>query len=124
MINFVAHNWDTIATVVTLVGGYLYNKARGRKTDDIWDTALKIGKQVLPRLLKDAKLYDDAYVNAEIRKYIVAGLTRVKLTLPDALIDEAVEHIHGELAEMAMKYNLDRYIEVSSGTAAMLKAGA
>jgi hypothetical protein len=122
IVNWATENPKDAIMIVGAVVGYLWNKAHGRKTDDIWDTALKLGKQVLPQLLKDARIYDDAYVNGEIRKYIVAGLARVKLTMPEKLIDEAVEHIHGELAEQLMKHNLDEFIKVQSKTAEVLKA--
>jgi hypothetical protein len=122
MMNWITHNPDAAFAIVTTIGAWLYHKARGQKADDLWDTAMKLGKQVLPKLMQDARLYDDAYVNAEIRKAIVAGLSRLKLKLPDALIDEAVEHIHGELAEQVMAHNLGRYIEVSSKTVAEMAA--
>lgn len=125
LVNWISSNPDAALAVVTTFGAWLYNKARGRKADDLWDTVLKLGKQVLPKLMQDAKLYDDAYVNEQIRKAILAGLARLKVPenkLTLALVDEAVEHIHGELAEMVMRYNLDRYIEVSSKTIAELKA--
>jgi hypothetical protein len=101
IVNWATENPKDALFVVSAIAGWLYHKARGEKADDLWETALKLGKQVLPKLMQDARLYDDAYVNAQIRKTIVAGLARLNLKLPDALIDEAVEHIHGELAEQA-----------------------
>jgi hypothetical protein len=122
IVNWATENPKDALFVVSAIAGWLYHKARGEKADDLWETALKLGKQVLPKLMQDARLYDDAYVNAQIRKTIVAGLARLNLKLPDALIDEAVEHIHGELAEQVMAHNLGRYIEVSSKTVADLEA--
>jgi hypothetical protein len=122
IVNWASENPKDALFIVSAVVGWLYHKARGQKSDDLWDTAMKLGKQVLPKLMQDARLYDDAYVNAEIRKAIVAGLSRLKLKLPDSLIDEAVEHIHGELAEQVMAHNLGKYIEVSSKTVADIKA--
>jgi hypothetical protein len=120
--NWINENPSTAFAIVSAVGGWLYHKARGDKTDSIKETALKIGKQVLPRLMQDARLYDDEYVRREIRKAIVAGLGRLKFTLPDSLIDEAVERIHGELAEQVMKHNLQQYINVSEKTVEVAEA--
>lgn len=116
IVNWATENPKDAVFVVSAIVGWLYHKAKGDKTDSIKETAMKLGKQVLPRLMQDARLYDDAHVKSEIRKAIVAGLERLKLKLPDLLIDEAVEHIHGELAEQVMAHNLGRYIEVSSKT--------
>jgi hypothetical protein len=122
LMNWINENPSTAFAVASGLVGWLYHKARGQKADDLWETALKLGKQVLPKLMQDAKLYDDAYVRAEIRKAILAGLARLKLPenkLTLALVDEAVEHVHGELAEQVMKYHLDQYIKVSEKTVAL-----
>jgi hypothetical protein len=122
IVNWATENPKDALFVVSAIAGWVYHKARGEKADDLWETALKLGKQVLPKLMQDARLYDDAYVNAQIRKTIVAGLARLSLKLPDALIDEAVEHIHGELAEKLTAYHLDEFIKVQKQTGELLEA--
>lgn len=122
--DWIASNPDAAAAALVTVGGFIYRKITGKKTEDLKTTVMKIGRQVLPKLLQDAQLYDDAYVNERIRRTILAGLARLKVPeskLILALVDEAVEHLHGELAELLMNHNLGEFIKVQSRTADILK---
>lgn len=127
LLNWISSNPDAAIGIVTTVLAYAWNKARGKKTDDLWDTLLKLGQQVIPKLLADSRIYNDAWVNGEIKKAIVAGLGRLKVPLNSAtepLVDEAVEHIHGELAAKLTEYNLGKFIKVQEKTVDELKAAA
>lgn len=122
--DWIASNPDAAAAAIVTVGGFIYRKVTGKKTEDLKTTVMKIGRQVLPQLLQDAKLYDDAYVNERIRRTILAGLARLKVPESKfilALVDEAVEHIHGELAAQVVDYHLGKFIKVQSKTAEVLK---
>ncbi len=123
-VDFVTNNWDSIIAVVTVIGGWAWKKAHGQKADDLWDTLLQLGRQALPGLLRDAKLYDDAHVRETISKTIWAGLTRLKVPKNTAtlkMVDEAMEHIVGELAAKVMDHNLGEFIKVQGKTAETLK---
>lgn len=123
--DFIANNWDSLTAAGLVVGGWLWKKAHHQKTESLSDQLLKLGRQVLPKLIRDGKLYDDAYVNAEIRKTILAGLGRLNIPLNKTvtvLVDKAVEHIHDELAQQLFSAHLDDFIEKQQGTADMLKA--
>jgi hypothetical protein len=124
VLNLAVQHWDDIAAVTTLVGGWLWNKAHHRKTESLKDMLLSLGRQVVPKLLADARLYDDAWVRSRLRDYMVDGLTRLKVPMTptvSGLVDEAVEHIHGELAEKLTAYHLDEFIKVQGKTAELLK---
>lgn len=122
LVDWISSNPDTAVTIVGGVAAYLWNKARGRKTDDLWDTAVKLGHQAVAGLLKDPNLYDDAYVRAKLNSSIWAGLSRLGVKLNpvlEKLVDEVVEHVKGELAEQLWKHNLDGFIRVQTQTAAI-----
>lgn len=124
LVNFITANPDLVTLVVGTVVGLVWRKDKQTKQSDRWDLLLQLGRQLLPKLLADARLYDDAYVRSKLREYMVDGLTRLKVPMNPIisdLVDEAVEHIHGELAGLVMQHNLGRYIEVSSKTVAEMQ---
>jgi hypothetical protein len=119
LLNFIVKNPDLVSLVVGTAVALVWHKGKKQTESDRWDVLLQLGRQLLPKLLKDARLYDDAYVRSKLREYMVDGLTRLKVPMNPIisdLVDEAVEHVHGELAQMVMKYNLDQYIKVSEKT--------
>lgn len=126
-LDFAISNWDTISTVGVLLGGWLWHKARHEKTESLQEMLLKLGRQALPVLVKDARLYDDAYVNGQIRKAIVAGLGRINVKITpatSALVDLAVEHVHDELASQLTEAHLGEFVKVQSKTLAELQAAS
>lgn len=127
LINIVVTHWDDITAVGLLVGGWLWKKAHHEKTESVKDMALKLGRQVLPKIIADKRMFDDAYVNATVRKGILAGLARLNIPVTKTttvLVDFAVEHIHDELAQQLTEYGLSEFIKVQGGTLDLMKAGA
>lgn len=127
LVNLALQHWDDISAVGLLVGGWLWNKAHHKKTESFKDMALKFGRQVLPRIIADRRMFDDAYVNAQLRKAILAGMSRLKI--PETattlvLVDRAVETIHDELAQQLIAHGLAEFIKVQGGTLDTMKAGA
>jgi hypothetical protein len=102
VISFIGNNWDSIITVGGLVGGYLGLKKKKATEVDRWELISKLAKQALPKLLKDSRVTDDAHVRRVIAGAIWSGLDRLGIKRSTALaklVDEAVEHAIGELAE-------------------------
>ncbi len=98
-----------ITAGASYLGRILWKKGKKAQIDDLWETLLQVGRQAFPVLWKSARLYDDAYVRETISKTIWAGLTRLSIPKNETtmkLVDEAVEHVVGELAAMVMKYHL------------------
>lgn len=124
LVNFITSNPDLVALVVTTVGGLIWQRGKKTKENDRWDVLLQLGRQVIPRLLADSKIFDDEYVRSKLRAYMVDGLQRLKVPMSPVvsdLVDEAVEHIHGELAQKLTEYHLNEFIKVQSKTAEMMK---
>jgi hypothetical protein len=114
-----------VTAVVGAIGKAIWNKGKKSKEDDLWETLLRIGKQAFPILLKDKRLYDDAHVRETISKTIWSGLTRLSIPKNEIvmrLVDEAVEHIVGELAEKVMDYHLGRLEKPLKDTLDIIKA--
>lgn len=106
VVNFITGNWDAIATVGGLVGGLIWHRGKKATEADRWELVEKLAKQALPRLLKDPRINDDAHVRRVIAMAIWAGLERLGIKKTSALsklVDEAVEHAVGELAEQIWK---------------------
>lgn len=102
VLNFIGNNLDAIALGAGLVGGWLGITKKKTIEEDRWELVAKLAKQALPRLLKDPRLNDDAHVRRVIAGAIWAGLDRLRIKRTTALaklVDEAVEHAVGELAE-------------------------
>ncbi len=107
--DFITNNPDLVTLVVGTVTGIIWKKGKLNQTENLWETLLLVGRQAFTKLLQDKRLYDDAYVREVISKTIWAGLTRLNVPKNSStmkLVDEAVEHVHGELAEMVMAYHL------------------
>jgi hypothetical protein len=124
LIDFASNHYDDLIAAGGLIVGLIWHRGKQVKLSDLWDTMLKIGAQLLPRLLADPNLHDDAYVRAKINGFIWAGLERLgqkHSPALDKLVDEAVEHIHGDLAAKLTDELLSRYINVSDHTALVLK---
>lgn len=125
VLNFIASNWDSIAAVGGIVGGYIFHRGKKARETDRWDLIEKLAKQAFPRLLKDARLYDDAYVRRTIGGAIWAGLDRLGIKRSTALaklVDEAVEYAIGELATALIDYQLGQFKRVQGETVDILKA--
>jgi hypothetical protein len=125
LLNWIASNPDTAATIAMTVGLWLWNKARGKKQDDIWDTIMQLGRHALPDLLKSARLYDDAYVLDQIQKAIWAGLGRlgVKRTpIIDKFVSEAAEHVKAELAQRLFDAHITDFVKVQTTTKEILES--
>jgi len=125
ILNFIENNPDLVTLIVGAITGLVYKRGKGVKLDDLWETLLQVGRQAFPVLMRDAKLYDDTHVREVITKTIWAGLTRLGVDKGNPtvskLIDEAVEHIHGELAAMVLKYHLSQLEKPLQGAADALK---
>lgn len=109
LLSFVKENPDLVTLLVGSVVGVFWKKGKSVKAADMWELLLKLGYQEFPKLYKSARLYDDVYVREQITKAIWAGLNR--LSMPKnaatmALVDEAVEHIHGELAQKLFDFHV------------------
>jgi hypothetical protein len=125
ILNFIENNPDLVTLLVGTIGGFIWKRGKNTKSNDLWETLLKLGRQAFPLLLKDKRLYDDAYVRETISKTIWAGLTRLKVPKTDAtmaLVDEVMEHIVGELAEKVMDYHLGRLEKPLKDTLDIIKA--
>lgn len=108
IVDFITNNPDLVTVVVGAVTGLIWKRGKGIKMDDLWETLLQVGRQAFPHLLRSAKLYDDAHVREVISKTIWAGLTRLGVPKNEAvmkLVDEAVEHVVGELAQKVLEYH-------------------
>lgn len=124
IITFAAEHWDDIAAVGGIVATLLWRRGKKLSLDDLWDTAEKIGLQVLPKLLADPHLHDDVYVRLKINGAIWAGLERLGVKHSktiDKLVDEVTEHVKGDLAAKLMDQLLGKYIDVSKQTVETLK---
>lgn len=124
LLEFVSKNPDLVTLVVTTVGGLIWHRGRSLKLSDLWDTLLKLGHQALPVLLSDPKLFDDEYVRSKISAAIWKGLERLKVprnATTEKLVDEATEHIKGELAEQLWKLQMGKFVETSEQTLDILK---
>jgi hypothetical protein len=126
-LNFVVNNWDAVALIAGTLYGLVHHTNKKQTASDRWDVLLALGRQLVPKLLADARLYDDQYVRSKLRQYMIDGLTRLKVPMTPKisdLVDEAVEHIHGELAEKLTEYHLGEFIKVQGKTAEILATGA
>lgn len=121
--NWIANNPDAVGVIVTVIGGYLWKRASGQKTEDIWETLQDLAMAELPNLLNDPHV--TAVAHARIRRAILAGLARLNIKrskLVDKLVDEAVEWGCARLAEKIMERSLDRFIKTSEKTVDILKS--
>src|SRR5689334_21533865 len=109
VLNFITNNWDAIVTRGGLVGRLVWHRGKQTKLSDLWDTLLKLGHQALPALLSDPRLFDDPYVRERIKDAKWRGLELLgakKTPTITKLVDEAAEHIKGELAEHLWKMQM------------------
>ncbi len=124
LLTFVQNNPDLVTLVVGAVGGLIWKRGKDTKASDLWDTLMKLAYQSFPRLYNDKRLYDDVYVREQITKTIWSGLTRLgipKNAAVSALVDEVVEHAHGELAEKVFAFHVGNLKAPLEGTAETLK---
>lgn len=120
--SWISNNPDAVAVIVATVGGYLWKKAHGQKTEDIWETLQDLALHELPRLLNDPHVTDIARV--QIRAAILSGLSRLNIKRSktvDKLVDEAVEWGCARLAEKLMEKSLNGYIKTSEQTVNIIK---
>ena len=120
IVNALLNHPDTVALILGTLGGLIWHRGKKSAADDLRDTLLKVGRQAFTKLLTDPRLYDDAYVREQISKAIWAGLTRMGVKKTPGvmkLVDEAVEVIHGELAEKVMDYHLSKLQKPLQGAA-------
>lgn len=124
VIEFITNNWDALALLLTGLFGVSLHRGKKSTLSDVWETLLKVGWQVVPSLLADTRITDDAWVRSQINEALWAGLERLKVKRTPEIeeyVDEAVEHVHGELARRLTDLGLDRFINVQSKTLDMLK---
>jgi hypothetical protein len=127
LINTIANNPDFAAVVTAglgYVGRLLWKKGKDAQINDLWDTLLQLGRQAFPLLLRDKRLYDDAHVRETVSKAIWSGLTRLsvpKNATTMKLVDEAVEHVVGELAAKVVEYHFSRLVPKLEETAEALR---
>lgn len=124
IITFATEHYDDIIAIGGLAYGLLLQRSRKKLLDDLWDTAAKLGKQVLPRLLDDTRLTDDAWVLSQITEGIWAGLDRlgVKRSKPiEKIVAEVAEHVKADFADAVIQKLLSGYIKTSEKTLGTLK---
>jgi hypothetical protein len=125
LLSWITSNPDA---AVALVGGtamWVYNKARGRKTDDLWDRLIAVARQQFPKLLADPKAHENAHKVVEDALWSKIERLGIKKTpVLDKLVDEIVDHALGELAGKLMDRDLSKYIETSKRTVEILKTAA
>jgi hypothetical protein len=122
--NFVMNNWDSILAVGGLLGLWKHGKTKALGREDLWDTLLQLARQAFMQLLRDKRLYEDAYVRQVITKTIWSGLERLcvpKSNFVVKLVDEAVEHAVGELAAMVFRHNAGELVKATQGAADAFK---
>lgn len=110
-INFVVSNWDSILGLLGVLGIYKHQQGKKQGLDDLWDTLLQFGRQAFIRLLEHPKLTDDGFVRAYIERTIWMGLERLQVKRTKTVEDyvkDAVEHIHGELAQRVWDLQMSR----------------
>lgn len=125
VLDFVTKNPQLVVLIATTVGGLLWHRNRSINLNDLWDTAMQLGKQALPMILKDTRLYDDQYVLSKITASIWAGLDRLEVKhtpTVDDYVKEAAEHIKGDLAAMLADAHLGGFIDTQSRTLETIKA--
>lgn len=123
--SLIANHIDDILMVGTALAGAIWHRGKKLELKDLAATAEKLGRQILPKLLKDANLYDDAYVRAKLNAAIWDGLERLKIKRSkalDRLVDLAVEHLHAELAERLWSMHFDRIAGTLEQTNETLKS--
>jgi hypothetical protein len=123
LIGFVTQNWDSIALVGGLVGGWLGLKKKQTNEDDLWDRLLDVARQKFPEILT----YADAHAKARgvIEKAVWDTLNRIgvkKSRRLDLLVDEVIDKALAELAAKLIDRDLSRFIEKQEKTAQVLKA--
>jgi len=110
-IAFVVSNWDSILGLLGLLGIYKHGQNKKTELDDLWDTLLAFGRQAFVRLLEHPKLTDDEFVRQYIARTIWMGLERLKVKRTktvEGYVQDAVEHIHGELAQRVWDLQMSR----------------
>jgi hypothetical protein len=122
LLNWIASNPDTVATVVGGAARWVYNKARGRKSDDLWDRLIAVARQQFPKLLADPNAHANAHKVVEDALWSKIERLGIKKTaVLDKLVDEIVDHALGELAGKLMERDLGKYISTSKATVEILK---
>jgi hypothetical protein len=125
LISWISSNPDAVATVVGGAALWIYNKARGKKSDDLWDRLLAVARQQFPKLLADPKAHENAHKVVEDALWAKIERLGIKKTpVLDKLVDEIVDHALGELAGKLMDRDLSKYIETSKRTVEILKTAA
>lgn len=122
ILSFINSNPALVVGLFTTIGGWIWH--RKVTANDLWDTLMQMGRQVFPEIVKDARLYDDAYVLARIEGAIWAGLSRLGVKRSsglESLVHEAAEHVKAELAAKLTEYHLDKTINVLQQTSLELK---
>lgn len=125
VLDFAEKHPKLVTLIITTIGTLIWHHGRKTSLNDIWDTMLQLGRQALPDLLRDARLYDDAYVLDKIQKAIRAGLGRlgVKRTpIIEQYVTEVAEHVKAELAQRLFNAHITDFVKVQTTTGDLLKA--
>lgn len=125
ILNVIANHWDDIAAGAMLVGGYLFHRGGKVADQSLKKLASSLAKQALPRLLRDPRVHDDAYIRKVIAGAIWAGIDRLGIKHSAALqklAAEAVEHAAGELCAKVIDYQLGQFIATQEKTLDVIKA--
>lgn len=124
-LSFIVNNWGDLTAIAILAGGWLWKKAHHQKTESLSDMLLKLGRLALPKILADKRVFNDAWVNEQIRSAILVGLARINVKPTPAvllLVDKAAVHIHDELAQKLFSMNIDDFVKTQEKTAEILKS--
>jgi hypothetical protein len=125
VLDFIGQHPDLVGVVITTIGGLILHRNHAIKADDLWDTMMQLGRQVFPVLIRDARIYDDAYVLGKIQDYIWAGLSRLgikKTPTLEKLVTEVAEHVKAELAQKLFDAHIGDFITTQQKTADVIKA--
>ena len=117
ILNFADQHPALIVTIITSLAGLFWK--RNQSLNDTWETILQLGRQVLPEVLKDPRLYNDEYVLSKITESIWRGLGRLGIKRSpklEGLVNEAAEHVKAELAAKLTEYHLDSFIKTQKET--------
>jgi len=123
LLDWIGSNPDAAIGIVTAVVGWLWHKARGEKTQDLWETLQDLALHELPSLLNDPNVQQNA--REVITKSVWTGLNRLgikKSATVDKLVPEVVEWGMARLAEQLCKRYFDALTPALDKANATLKA--
>lgn len=122
--DFAEKHPQLIGLIITTLVGLVWHRGKKLSLDDIWDTMEQLGRQALPALAKEGKLYDDAYVSEMFESRIWAGLNKLgvkRSPVIEKMVHEVVIKLHDELAQKLFDSHIGDFIKKQSGTADIMK---